>query len=158
MYSRNKGMTDRDFTLTPPPGYDGSRFRRRSDGRDDAYPLYSDRERRQDMQERPRRGHITYQPEKKAPREEPCPLCDASEEQYVCSPEEEPSPEECKEQTTPAPLEKSEKKSENGVISFLQSLGSEDILLIALIVLLAGGESRVGMETVLILALLLCIR
>ncbi len=25
-------------TLTPPPGYDGSRFRRRSDGRDDSFP------------------------------------------------------------------------------------------------------------------------
>ena len=51
MYSRNKGITDRldpgdmmepRVILTPPPGYDGSRFKTRSDGRDDAFPMYGD--------------------------------------------------------------------------------------------------------------------
>ncbi len=40
MYSRKTYEESGSYTITPPPGYDGSRFRRRSDGRDDNFPPY----------------------------------------------------------------------------------------------------------------------
>lgn len=41
MYSkRNSFERENSYIITPPPGYDGSRFGRRSDGRDDAFPPY----------------------------------------------------------------------------------------------------------------------
>lgn len=40
MYSRKTYEESGSYTITPPPGYDGSRFRRRSDGRDDSFPPY----------------------------------------------------------------------------------------------------------------------
>ncbi len=40
MYSRKTYEESGGYTITPPPGYDGSRFRRRSDGRDDSFPPY----------------------------------------------------------------------------------------------------------------------
>ncbi len=43
------------------------------------------------------------------------------------------------------------------IMSFLQGLGNEEILLISLILLLAGGKSRAETDTILILALLLCV-
>ena len=121
MYSKNKGLTDRDYVLTPPPGYDGSRFRRRSDGRDDAFPLYCSP---------PKKADIIP---------EPCPeFCEC----------EETFPEECNE-------EKPDNR-ENQILSFLQGIGGEELLLVALIILLSK-DGKAGIETVLILALLLCI-
>lgn len=133
MYSKSKGMQYGEYTLTPPPGYDGSRFRRRSDGRDDAFPFYGEPKRR----ERPPK------------REAPPPLLPAEEE---CEPqkyeEEDCCPCECAD----------DKKDEgSGLLSFIQGLPGEEILLIALIILLAGSEDRAGLDTVLILALLLCL-
>ncbi len=41
MYSKKNGVFEGgDYVITPPPGYDGSRFGSRSDGRDDAFPPY----------------------------------------------------------------------------------------------------------------------
>lgn len=41
MYSKKYGTyMNGDYTVTPPPGYDGSRFGSRSDGRDDSFPPY----------------------------------------------------------------------------------------------------------------------
>jgi hypothetical protein len=41
MYSKKNSVFDNgDYVITPPPGYDGSRFGSRSDGRDDAFPPY----------------------------------------------------------------------------------------------------------------------
>ncbi len=159
MYSRNKGMTDRDFTLTPPPGYDGSRFRRRSDGRDDAYPLYSDSGIKQHTHDKQRKNQNPHNTPSHIPKETPLQTLPDTKEEHDCQPEDERPLADNDEQTSkPCRLDKAEKKSDNGIISFLQGLKSEDILLIALIVLLAGGEGKAGMETVLILALLLCIR
>ena len=137
MYSKNKGLTDRDYTLTPPPGYDGSRFRRRSDGRDDAFPMYS---------EPPQRI-------RKKPEPPPCPLCDD------CPVTNDGPPESCECQSDDSweekPCEK-EAEKEKKLLSFLQGIGGEELLLIALIILLAK-DGKAGIETVLILALLLCI-
>ena len=41
MYSKKQmGYPSGGYSITPPPGYDGSRFKSRSDGRDDAFPPY----------------------------------------------------------------------------------------------------------------------
>ena len=128
MYSKNKGLTDRDYVLTPPPGYDGSRFRRRSDGRDDAFPLYS---------EPPKRIM-------KRPEEHSCSFCEEPFEEDIC---ECPCPEIPENQ----PCEK-----DSQLLSFLQGIGGEELLLVALVILLSK-DSKAGIETVLILALLLCI-
>ncbi len=137
MYSKHKGMTDRDYTLTPPPGYDGSRFRRRSDGRDDAFPLYG---------ESPKRTAPQY--------DKPCCEKEEPEEEYICEDEEEVlSPCQCCEESPPC---EEKPKESPGILSFLQSLGSEEVLLIALILLLAN-DAKAGIDTILMLALLLCI-
>lgn len=138
MYSKSKGLTDRGFTLTPPPGYDGSRFRKRSDGRDDAFPSYS----QSNISPPPIQEHIEAPIEEQPPCiEEPeAPICIS---EPVCH-------------INDRKKEKNEK--ENPLTAFLQSLKSEDILLIALIILLAGTDKNNGIETILILALLLCIR
>ncbi len=146
MYSKSKGITDRDYTLTPPPGYDGSRFRRRSDGRDDSFPLYGERQRTKHTQkcERPKEN---FSPPccdhpQIADCEEDCSLSDT-----ICN------------EDSPVCCDTSEKEcsSDRSVLSFLNELGQEEILLVALIVLLCSNQSKVGMETVLILALLLCL-
>ncbi len=143
MYSKNKGLTDRDYILTPPPGYDGSRFRRRSDGRDDAFPMYSDK---------PKRIQPPEPPVEECRQEPAEAFTDECEEEVSC-PCEESGTDECPcECCTP---EKSQKK-DSSILSFLQGIGSEELLLIALIVLLSK-DSKAGIETVLILALLLCI-
>ncbi len=43
MYSRKSRDDYGDYIITPPPGYDGSRFGFRSDGRDDSFPPYDKR-------------------------------------------------------------------------------------------------------------------
>lgn len=142
MYSRTKGNTSREYSLTPPPGYDGSRFRKRSDGRDDAFPLY---------------------------REEPCPVFEKEHTCKSCETCEEkealrlPCPDgplddgDCHTAEPPhIPCNDHEDRS-SPVLSFLKGLGTEEILLISLIALLSGSRERSQMETVLILALLLCV-
>ncbi|MBE6713807.1 MAG: hypothetical protein E7575_00790 [Ruminococcaceae bacterium] len=161
MYSKNKGLTDRDYPLTPPPGYDGSRFRRRSDGRDDAFPMYG--EQPMSSHGRKRRGQSSEQLV--------CPYEEKAEELAESSAEraEAVSEDDCdcarEGQCTECPDEEKkdkralceEKKREGVLSSLIRSLGSEEVLLIALMVLLAGDSSREGMDTVLMLALLLCI-
>ena len=144
MYSKSKGMQSEGYILTPPPGYDGSRFRKRSDGRDDAFPPYNEAPHKKEHLPRPsasqdsafalrkKEHHAPYEPI-------PCNCCDKEEENDTVSP----------------PLKK--EKGESGIASFIQSLSGEELLLIALIVLLAGGDNKAGLDTVLILALLLCI-
>ena len=141
MYSKNKGITDRDYVITPPPGYDGSRFRRRSDGRDDAFLSYSDIPQRVQKQK--------YRPEYEA--EETCPV---EEEDCPLEYSEEP----CRGEGPPdeAHCEDERREKSPGILSFLESIGGEELLLIALILLLSK-DNAAGIETILILALLLCI-
>ena len=139
MYSKNKGITDRDYVITPPPGYDGSRFRRRSDGRDDAFLSYSDIPQRVQKQK--------FRP--------------VSEDEEICPPEKEDSPpeyaeESCQCDDCPCPCEEEKKEKSHGIISFLEGIGGEELLLIALILLLSK-DNAAGIETILILSLLLCI-
>lgn len=158
MYSKSKGMTDRDITLTPPPGYDGSRFRKRSDGRDDSFPLYYEDTHRYGQQKKCRERHrfpsdSTYCPNRHMPKEEVHDCLDEEIEDGECCECEAVEEEKAE---TAEPCEKKETR-ENPIKNFLKELGSEEILLIALIVLLSGNQTRAGLETVLILSLLLCI-
>lgn len=91
MYSRKTFGESGSYCITPPPGYDGSRFRRRSDGRDDSFPPYDE------------------------------------------SPKE-------------PPRKEKEKKH----------IGSEELLIVALIIALASEETPC-IELILMLALLLCV-
>ena len=148
MYSKAKGFTDRDLTLTPPPGYDGSRFRSRSDGRDDSFPPYREAHHRKKAGAPSAEGAFPAACCEALPEEEKC--CDAPSLDERAQSEQCPFckvPEECCEGGG----------RENPISSFIKGLGNEEILLIALIVLLSGNQSRQGLETVLILALLLCI-
>ena len=137
MYSKNKGITGRDYIMTPPPGYDGSRFRHRSDGRDDAFLQHS---RPLQIPEKSRVPVCEECTECCHTEKEESDFCESGDNQTIC--------EEC------LPDEKEKKKT--GFLSFFQSIGSEELLLIALILLLAKDD-KAGIETVLILALLLCI-
>lgn len=56
MYSRKTYEESGGYTITPPPGYDGSRFRRRSDGRDDSFPPYDTPPKKVEM---PKKEHDT---------------------------------------------------------------------------------------------------
>ncbi|MBQ4067480.1 MAG: hypothetical protein IJD22_07550 [Clostridia bacterium] len=150
MYSRNKGNTEREVYLTPPPGYDGSRFRKRSDGRDDAYPPYAEdevihphRHYRSGAGSRARQGTSPVSNK---------PIYDKTAEECSCSPSS-GEEETCSECRSP-----SEEGNGSRATSFdlLKGLGSEELLLIALIILLAQSSNG-GSDTVLILALLLCI-
>lgn len=163
MYSKYKGITDRDYSLTPPPGYDGSRFRRRSDGRDDAFPLYGGEVKRPQNQHQNNHTHGKVISCDYSKDEHPSPLItDRSDQDLTCE-----STESCQEETTCCTQcsdiectchkdnESSSKSSK--IMSFLHSLGNEEILLISLILLLSGGRSRTETDTILILALLLCV-
>ncbi len=113
MYSRK---SREDYIITPPPGYDGSRFGSRSDGRDDSFPPYD------------RSSQLFSQvSEKKA--EETC---------EECRPE-------CEEKETHA------------MFPFLKKgIGQEELILIALLIVIVG-EKNVSPEIILLLGLLLCI-
>lgn len=66
MYSKKNSVFDNgDYVITPPPGYDGSRFGSRSDGRDDAFPPYD----KPPQVYSPARRNKSCQPEQE-PREE----------------------------------------------------------------------------------------
>ena len=153
MYSKNKGFSDKEYSLTPPPGYDGSRFGHRSDGRDDAFPLYGQGYNSSKRGKKPPYQHRPDPIAKDAP-----PVCSEEEEcpcEY-CSAEEEPiTDDESECENAPCPC--SDAKSENKILSFLKNLSGEELLLIALIILLMGDMQNGEAETVLILALLLCI-
>ena len=103
MYSRKNRE---EYIITPPPGYDGSRFGSRSDGRDDSFPPYN------------KEGQM-YTKEEKTPCEEPC-----------------------KESHLPQVLK--------------NRIGQEELLLIALLIVIVG-EKSVSPEIILLLGLLLCI-
>ncbi len=112
MYSRKTREEYGDYVITPPPGYDGSRFGSRSDGRDDSFPPYNNRNR-------------IYSPQS-VEREE-------------------------------AEDKKISEADEKSLFPFLKKgIGQEELLLIALLLVLVG-EKNVSPEIVLILALLLCI-
>jgi hypothetical protein len=110
MYSRKTREEYGDYVITPPPGYDGSRFGSRSDGRDDSFPPYDNQ------------GQIYSPPIKKKDEQE-----------------------------------KREENKSGSLFPFLKKgIGQEELLLIALLIVLVG-EKDVSPEIVLILALLLCI-
>ena len=225
MYSRNKGITDRldrgdmmepRVILTPPPGYDGSRFKTRSDGRDDAFPMYGDGLPSPQASSAKRQRHRYYSNSRKcgdgtsddpsdggewenqntdrdfslcrtekrqgffrSPErdsrhdccEDPdCDCCDTSEydcrfdrdcdccsdsdcgcghecdfdrDRDCCDPRKGKHPphrDEC-----PSPLS-----------ALIKSIGKEELMIIALMLILAGEKGQTDMDTVLILALLLC--
>lgn len=111
MYSRKTREEYGNYVITPPPGYDGSRFRSRSDGRDDSFPPYDSQ------------TQIYSRPAQKAEQ----------------------------------PGEKHEENKNASLFPFLKKgIGQEELLLIALLIVLVG-EKDVSPEIVLILALLLCI-
>lgn len=112
MYSRKSREEYGDYIITPPPGYDGSRFGSRSDGRDDSFPPYDNQR------------QIYSQPAKSKSETE---------------------------------RENGEENKKSGLFPFLKKgIGQEELLLIALLIVLVG-EKDISPEIVLILALLLCI-
>lgn len=156
MYSRSKGMTGRDYHLTPPPGYDGSRFGTRSDGRDDAFPPY--REERH-LHHREESEHDRISVKSKEDHTEHSPSVQYETAEDLCDDLTKEECAECLEKDVCAEAREhppSESKPFS-VSNFLKKLGNEEILLIALIILLAGSQSNAQGDTLLILALLLCI-
>lgn len=146
MYSKNKGITYQPTVLTPPPGYDGSRFRRRSDGRDDTFPLYEEAPsaRREPVRhESGRHEPVRQKPKRPSPPEEKdCPQCAdnaGDSNTYSCHRDE---------ATTPSPI--------GFLTSFISGIGKEELLLIALIIILSGEKGNIDTDTILLLALLLC--
>jgi len=120
MYSKKNREEYGEYIITPPPGYDGSRFGHRSDGRDDSFPPYDKQP--QIYSQRPRKHSDEEQ------------KCEHGEECGSC-----------------------EKREEKGLFPFMKKgIGQEELLLIALLIVLVG-EKSVSPEIVLILALLLCI-
>ncbi len=128
MYSKKYMNTRRaDYTITPPPGYDGSRFRSRSDGRDDAFPPYDALPQ-------------IYRPDRQHPG--------AKEDE----PREDITPELT---TTVEPSLQS--SSPHGFFPFLkEGIGQEELMIIALLIILLT-EEKLSAETILMLGLLLCL-
>ncbi len=128
MYSKkNSGMDSGDYIITPPPGYDGSRFGSRSDGRDDAFPPYD-------------RPPQVYSPAKR--NRQP-----SRQKDIVIEKEEKCD---CEEHTE-------EKKDKSGFFPFLKNgITQEELLIIALLIVLVS-EKKCTPELVLMLGLLLCI-
>lgn len=120
MYSKKNREEYGGYIITPPPGYDGSRFGSRSDGRDDSFPPYD------------RQPQIYSQKQRKNPQED-------------------------KYERTDAECEACDRGEAKGLFPFMKNgIGQEELLLIALLIVLVG-EKNVSPEIVLILALLLCI-
>ena len=180
MYSKNKGMTDRrdggmnirdedrSFTLTPPPGYDGSRFKTRSDGRDDAFPMYGDPDapshrctavpcdRRHSSDIHNMHHHKDHESahcsdDSGAGRNmrESDDCCDDVRCLSDC----------CRSDTDCADCgsncRKDDCRDKSPFSAFLKNIGKEEILLIALIFMIAGSSCP-DPETVILLALILC--
>ncbi|MBR6676003.1 MAG: hypothetical protein IKL24_01585 [Clostridia bacterium] len=132
MYSKAKGMPRCDASPIPPPGYDGSRFRKRNDGRDEAFlAAYA-------PPAQPSVAREKLQLHRDIPTEEP----EKAPEEIICEEDVTTEAEEC----VSAPSTK----------ELSLGIGNEELLLIALILILAG-EGSAGTEAVLLLTLLLCI-
>lgn len=137
MYSKSKGFTYQQQTvLTPPPGYDGSRFRQRSDGRDDTFPLYENQS-RSPKRILTQKGADDFGMEHEHDKDETCEKCDTPQKDEADMKAEDTSP-----ITLLAPV--------------LKRIGKEELLIIALIIILAGEKERLDTDTILLLALLLC--
>lgn len=134
MYSKNKGITYQQTVLTPPPGYDGSRFRHRSDGRDDSFPLYEEKS--------PSHRTVTKEmPECECEAIDKCECCECDND----SKNNDSNKGDC------------QKSSPMSVLApILKGIGKEELLIIALIILLSGEHGRPDTDTILLLALLLC--
>ena len=178
MYSKNKGMTerreggmnirgeDRGFTLTPPPGYDGSRFKTRSDGRDDAFPMYGDPDaphhrctavpcgRRHSGDIHNIHHHKDHEAANCSDGRGDRDMC---ENDVCCSDVRCLS--DCCSDTDCAECgsncRKEDCKDKTPFSSFIKNIGKEEILLIALIFIIAGSSCP-DPETVILLALILC--
>lgn len=147
MYSKNKGFGYQQASFTPPPGYDGSRFRGRSDGRDDSFPLYESQVRPQKRiltQRTSEPPHIDRidQIEQNSNEAAVCTLCERSED-------EETNKNSCRENS-------SEVSPMSLLAPILKRIGKEELLIIALIIILAGERDCLDTDTILLLALLLC--
>lgn len=129
MYSKKtSGIGSGDYIITPPPGYDGSRFGSRSDGRDDAFPPYD-------------RTPQIYSPKRSAPSQQ----MKECEHSYEC------------EKETDAACSSDKECEQGGLFPFLKrGIGQEELLLIALLIVLVC-EREVSPEIILMLGLLLCI-
>lgn len=128
MYSKKYMNTRRaDYTITPPPGYDGSRFRSRSDGRDDAFPPY----------DAPPQIYRTDRQRSEAKEDE-----SAEDITLELTTDNEASP------SNSAP---------HGFFPFLKDgIGQEELMIIALLIILLT-EEKLSAETILMLGLLLCL-
>ena len=175
MYSKNKGMTDRrdggmnirsedrGFTLTPPPGYDGSRFKTRSDGRDDAFPMYGDPDAPHHRctavpYDRRHAGdiHNIHRKNQGTPHcTDGCNMCENDDRcpDVRCLPDCCSSNTDCTE--CGSDCSKEDCRDKTPFSSFLKNIGKEEILLIALIFMIAGSSCP-DPETVILLALILC--
>ena len=163
MYSKYKGITDRDYSLTPPPGYDGSRFRRRSDGRDDSFPLYGNNFGTLQSTQPKDPARCRSQSHDYAREDQKNEVITKSCSLPICDEQTDEKAESCPDSTGSCPQIEScpichnSTLKDSKLLSYLQSIGSEEILLISLILFLAGSKSGIETETILILALLLCI-
>ncbi|MBQ5332681.1 MAG: hypothetical protein J6K92_05430 [Oscillospiraceae bacterium] len=130
MYSKKQmGYPQRGYSITPPPGYDGSRFRSRSDGRDDAFPPYDN-------------PPQVYAPEKKGGA-------------HVSS-ENSADNEDIFSFDHPPKSAIKVKKDESFFPFLKKGIGNEELIIIALLIVLIS-ENNISSELVLMLGLLLCI-
>ncbi|MBQ8475251.1 MAG: hypothetical protein IJ499_06290 [Clostridia bacterium] len=141
MYSKQNGNSrDEGYAITPPPGYDGSRFGRRSDGRDDAFPPY---DAPASMYEKPAAVYT----QKRQGRERRNTEIKAGNEQASYSPHI--SHNHLREKNTGS--------MESGIMPFLRNaIGREELIIIALL-LSFMGEKETDPEIILLLGLLLCV-
>ena len=141
MYSKNKGFTYQPTILTPPPGYDGSRFRSRSDGRDDAFPLYENSTRTPPGRVLTKKASGTINND-----------TDSTEKAYEALAGDV--------QTAPMSPVHKDNTGDASSLSFLapilKRIGKEELIIIALIIILAGERENMDIDTILLLALLLC--
>ena len=165
MYSKNKGMNirseDRGFTLTPPPGYDGSRFKTRSDGRDDAFPMYGDPDAPHHRCTavpcgRRHSGDIHNIHHHKDHEAANC--SDGRGDRDMCEKDVRCLSDCCSDTDCAecgSDCRKEDCKDKTPFSSFIKNIGKEEILLIALIFMIAGSSCP-DPETVILLALILC--
>ncbi len=120
MYSKKYINSDAGYSITPPPGYDGSRFGSRSDGRDDGFPPYNS-------------PPQVYMPQKSKQKKADIPPKDEGDIS-----------------------DKTDEKKET-IFPFLkEGIGQEELLIIALLIVLVS-EKNISNELILMLGLLLCI-
>lgn len=128
MYSKKQmGYSAGSYSVTPPPGYDGSRFRSRSDGRDDAFPPYD-------------KPAQVYVPEKKDISSHSDKFTSDDDDIFSFDPQPKSEP----------------KKNSSAIPSFKKQITNDELLIIALLIVLIS-ENNISGELVLMLGLLLCI-